>query len=225
MPDLLSSVAAVSFDVGGTLIEPWPSVGAVYARVARQCGAGPVDPAALDARFAAVWRARSPDFPYTRKAWAELVSAVFDGLDPIGRSPEFFDRLYAHFATAIPWRIFPEVRAVLAALRERGLRLAVVSNWDERLPGLLRSLGLAGAFDVTVVSGELGCHKPAPAIFAEAASRLDVPPIRLLHVGDDPVADVQGARQAGLRAVWLRRGKTPAAPDEIADLTGLLSTQ
>src|SRR5260221_5758478 len=70
--NLAAGIQAVSFDVGGTLIEPWPSVGHVYAAVAEEAGFGCLDPAKLTAQFAAAWQAQR-QFDYSRAAWADMV--------------------------------------------------------------------------------------------------------------------------------------------------------
>src|ERR1039457_5439811 len=90
-------LAAVTFDVGGTLIEPWPSVGHVYAEVAARHGVKNVLPELLNERFKAAWRAQK-DFAHTRAAWADLVDQVFLELcaEPPGKT--FFPELYDHFA-------------------------------------------------------------------------------------------------------------------------------
>jgi len=86
----------------------------------------------------------------------------------------------------------------LAALRERGLKLAVVSNWDCSLPEQLETLGLVDTFDAIVSSAEAGAPKPAPRPFWLALERIGAAPERALHVGDEP-ADEQGAAAAGMR--------------------------
>lgn len=203
---------AVSFDVGGTLIEPWPSVGHAYAAVARRrCGMAP-DPATINRRFQAAWAVRGAAFDYSRAAWAGLVAAVMRGLGPGAEDPGFFAALYDHFAGPEPWRVFPDVVPALTALRRKGRRLAVVSNWDTRLRPLLAALGLAEFFEVIVVSGEVGWQKPDPRLFDHAARQLGLPPDRILHVGDSLEEDVRGAGRNGWSAVWLaRNGLTAGA--------------
>jgi putative hydrolase of the HAD superfamily len=177
---------AVSFDAGGTLLEPWPSVGHAYAAVARRwCGVAP-DVAAINRRFQAAWAARGAAFDYSRAAWAGLVATVMRGLSPCAEGPGFFAALYDHFAGPEPWRVFPDVVPTLTALRRRGLRLAVVSNWDARLRPLLAALGLAEFFEVIVVSGEVGWHKPDPRLFDHAAGQLGLPPDRISTRGRQP---------------------------------------
>lgn len=219
-------IRAVSFDAGGTLIEPWPSVGQVYADVGARFTEERLDAREINARFAAAWQARGSDFDYSRAAWAALVARTFMG-SPLGADPRFFHELYEHFALPAAWRIYDDVLPALRALGARGLKLAVVSNWDDRLRPLLERLGLRRHFDVIVVSGEVGVHKPEPGIFAHAARQLGVPCETILHVGDSESEDVQGARAAGWRAVRLRRQAPARPPDQIAsleDLAKLLAT-
>ncbi|RME96273.1 MAG: HAD-IIIA family hydrolase [Verrucomicrobia bacterium] len=217
-----SVIRAVTFDVGGTLLQPWPSVGAVYAAVAARHGARGLDAAWLEARFREEWRRLDGAFAHTRQAWAELVARVFAGVHPVGTDPAFFQDLFEHFATPTPWRVFPDVRPVIESLRRRGLRLGVVSNWDDRLRPLLGRLGLAARFDVILVSAEQGWRKPDPRLFHEAARRLGVRPRELLHVGDQPREDIEGARRAGCQALQVRRPAGAAGDRELVGRLGWL---
>ena len=82
------------------------------------------------------------------------------------------DRLRDHFRQREAWHVFPETRDVLTNLRARGVKLAVVSNWDSRLPAILDLLDLADPFDSVVVSALVGAEKPSPEIFAVALGEL-----------------------------------------------------
>ena len=136
----LDNIRAVSFDVGGTLIEPWPSVGHVYAAVAAESGMGEIDPGLLNQRFKSVW-SECPGFDYSRAGWEQLVQRVFQGIT--SSVPEtLFPRLYDRFSEPHVWRVFEDVMPVVQSLSERKIRLAVISNWDERLRILLKTLGL-----------------------------------------------------------------------------------
>ena len=115
------------------------------------------------------------------------------------------DELYAAFACTKVWKAFPETRATLAELAARGVSLAVISNWDKRLPEILDRLDLTGTFDVITVSTIEGMEKPAPEIFLRTVARLEVKPEAALHVGDSPLEDYQGARAAGLTPVLIDR--------------------
>lgn len=197
-------IRAITFDVGGTLIEVWPSVGHVYAEVAARHGVDGLSASVLNRRFAAAWRA-ARRFNHSRRAWARLVNDTFRGLTDRPPSETFFAELYTRFAAPDAWRVFPDVLPGLDALAARGLKLGVISNWDERLRPLLRQLKLARYFEVIIVSREVRALKPSPAIFRHAVRRLGMPPEAVLHVGDSFSADVRGARAAGLSALLLNR--------------------
>lgn len=214
------AIQGVTFDVGGTLIEPWPSVGRVYAEVAGRHGWGDIPAEVLDARFADAWRA-TPAFDYTRAGWEEMVNRTFQGLNPAAARVPFFTELYERFAEPGAWRVFDDVRPALDALASRGLRLGIVSNWDERLRVLLQRLRLHTCFETMVISCEVGFPKPSPAIFAHAAVKLGLPPPAILHVGDSLELDVRGARAAGFRALRLARGGGELRDDEVPSLAGL----
>jgi putative hydrolase of the HAD superfamily len=193
-------IQAISFDVGGTLIEPWPSVGHVYAEVAARHGLKKFSPEQLNARFKAGWRARQ-NFRHSRNEWDELVTEVFGGSTPTG----FFAELYERFAEPDAWHIYADVVPTLDLLAARKIRLAIISNWDERLRPLLHKLKLARYFESFSISLEIGFPKPSPIIFEHAARELKLPPGSILHVGDSPEMDVTGATAAGFQAVQICR--------------------
>jgi|SRR5579859_1090523 len=215
-----TNIRAITFDVGGTLIQPWPSVGHVYAEVAMRHGF--TDPSAekLNRQFAAAWR-KLTNFNHTREEWAALVDQTFAGAPGPPPSRTFFPELYERFAGAGAWRIFDDVLPALDALAAAGIQLAVISNWDERLRPLLKQLGLAKYFETVVVSCEVGFPKPSPVIFEHAARRLGLSPDLILHVGDSPEADVLGAKSAGFHALLLDRGKERNSPEQISSLQDL----
>jgi putative hydrolase of the HAD superfamily len=93
------------------------------------------------------------------------------------------------------------------------LKLAVISNWDDRLIPLLEKLGLATYFDHVTVSALHGTHKPDPQIFRHAADLLGVPINRTLHIGDSQREDVEGALAAGAAALRIRRSGSERESD------------
>ena len=124
----------------------------------------------------------------------------------------FFGALYGYYAEGDAWECFPEVPNVLHQLRVRGYKLAVVSNFDSRLPGILDALGIHRQLDAIFYSSKAGSAKPHPDIFRSALARLGVEPQAAVHVGDSAAADVGGAVAAGLTGVLIDRGDAPA-PD------------
>lgn len=217
---------AVTFDATGTLFH-CPRLGGIYSEVLARHG---VDVTAV----------RADDLIH--QVWAELDCSVELDRDRFGTHPEgpqgwwrrFLDRfcehlgvppasrfaaaeLYDRFARAESWELFTDVAPVLDSLRADGLRLAVVANWDPRLPRVLDGLGIAGRFDHVVYSAEAGFEKPHPGIFESALARLDLEPEEVLHVGDDRRRDVEGAQGVGMYAVHLDR----SGSGEIRSLEGL----
>ncbi len=212
-------IRAVTFDIGGTLIRPWPSVGHVYAEVAAENGCAALDPVELTERFGAAWNRLKPR-AYSRAEWSAIVDATFEGLVPEPPSRSFFPALYDRFNEPRCWEVFDDVRPTLLRLRQAGFRLIALSNWDERLRPLLERLELLPVFEEVVVSCEVGAAKPDRAIFAAAAQRLALKPEELLHVGDSPREDVAGALACGWNALQIDRSRG-AAPGRISSLTQL----
>lgn len=127
--------------------------------------------------------------------------------------------LWSRFARADSWEVYPEVEEVLRDLHGAGVRLGVVSNWDERLPRLLNALGFS-CFDAVVYSSALGVAKPSPAIFSSALDQLGAVAGHALHVGDSQINDVEGARAAGMSALLVDRS---GRGGDLADLSTLPS--
>jgi putative hydrolase of the HAD superfamily len=124
----------------------------------------------------------------------------------------------------ISFNPYPESEQVLRALERMKTKLYVVSNWDIQLVKVLDDLGWTRFFEGVVVSAVLGVEKPAPDIFEEALSMAGVPAAKALHVGNDPVTDVRGAREAGIDTVYVAREgdlEDPGATFVVRDLTGL----
>lgn len=132
--------------------------------------------------------------------------------DALGRPEAEQAAVREAMLAAIRFAPYAEVPGALRALRERGLRLVVASNWDCSLGEVLRGAGIRDLVDGVVTSAEAGAPKPAARIFQAALELARCPAERALHVGDSPSKDVAGATSAGIAAVLLRRGEE--RPDE-----------
>lgn len=100
------------------------------------------------------------------------------------------------------WRRVPaDLPPALARLRALGLRVAIVSNSEGKLPDVFARVGLGDAFEAIVDSHFEGVRKPDPEIFRRALARLGVAADRAVYLGDIPGVDVVGAHAAGMRAV------------------------
>jgi putative hydrolase of the HAD superfamily len=110
--------------------------------------------------------------------------------------------------SAIRFHPAPDARSALARLRELGLTLVCVSNWDVSLPEVLERAGLGGLLDAVISSAGAGARKPDPAIFRAALEFAGCTPGEALHVGDTPEEDIAGAQAAGIPALLLDRAGT-----------------
>lgn len=216
-----ANIKAVSFDAGGTLLRPRPSVGHVYAQVARRHGWDGLDPDELTRRFADAWRNKET-FNYSRPEWAALVATIFQGLVKRPEDPDFFDHLYRAFEQPEHWELYSDVQLALEGLTQVGYRLLITSNWDERLHNILDSLGIAGHFATVIVSLEAGCTKPDPAVFHHAADRMRLKPDEILHVGDSKDEDLVGASESGMAAFLVDREAGQCSAPVISSLLDLL---
>ncbi len=205
---------ALFLDAAGTLIEPAEPVADVYARAAAAFGQ-PVEAAVVRRWFGVAFSGIAdpqygshPDGDAAeREWWRQVVGTVFEkslgASAPDGFPSPCFEALFEHYAEPAAWRVFPEVPGVLAEARAAGLRLAVVSNFDLRLHGILAGHGLH--FDEVITSADARARKPDAAIFRMALDRLGLQSREVLHAGDSPVADIDGAAAAGIDACLICR--------------------
>ncbi len=149
--------------------------------------------------------------------------AEFHRLDGNGRVPrdEFFaalaavllpnvatQRIKEHFE-ATAWlqpRLFDGSVEALQQIRSEGWRVGIVTNGGvPAQTAKIENSGLSGLIDSHVISAAFGAKKPAPEIFRQAIDQLRIDPKQSWFVGDDPRADIWGARQIGLRTCWVER--------------------
>lgn len=209
-------IKAAFFDVGGTLMHPYPSVGEIYARAARDFGVC-LEAEVLEQNFKREFQKRGglasmtahSDERLEKEWWRSLMRDVFQGLAEIREFDTMFEFLFDFFARAEAWRLYPDVTEVLEKLREKRLILGAISNWDSRLLRLMADLELSKYFVFILPSTRVGCAKPDRRIFEEALRRAGCEPQEAIHVGDLLNEDYEGARAVGLRALWLKRSNSP----------------
>jgi putative hydrolase of the HAD superfamily len=121
--------------------------------------------------------------------------------------------------------LFDDTVSCLRELQNSGYRLIVISNWDLTLDKVLTSVGIDRFFEQTFASLAFGIEKPEPGIFEIARAAVGVPAERILHIGDNPVDDSEGARAFGMQSLLLdRTGTTPGALTTLADLPRWLAS-
>ena len=195
----------VLLDAVGTLIRLREPVGATYARIAAEHGVA-IPAWRLDDAFARVLRG-APPMPAAsadgeRAWWRDVVRATFRAADQMQRFADFercFAALFDHYARADAWAAAPGAQAALAALRDEGRSLCVVSNFDRRLPAILGALDLAARVDLVWLPCDAGTAKPDPAFFRSACERLGLAPAACVSVGDDPEQDLERGARRGPR--------------------------
>jgi putative hydrolase of the HAD superfamily len=163
------------------------------------------------------------------RAILDAVDADLDARLSAGARESLLDA-YARPALLVPPAVDDGALAALETLCARGYVLAVVSN-TMRTPGrmlrkLLERYGLLGCFTHTTFSDEVGVRKPGREIFHLTLRAVGGEPGEAVHVGDDGLLDVQGARSAGMRAVQVTNASLKAlgvqAPDAVIEsLAGL----
>jgi putative hydrolase of the HAD superfamily len=201
----------VFFDAAGTLFHTREPAGLSYAKIARRFGVQADERLVIESFRRAFAAAPGLAFGLAhepvrlrhleREWWYQLVRATFAGLGDFADFDAYFDALFAFFADPANWTCDPDAPVLLRALRESGLRLGVISNFDYRIYAILEALDLGRHFESITISSEAGYAKPAPEIFRMALQRYSVPAADALHVGDSEALDVAGARAAGLAAV------------------------
>lgn len=196
----------VFLDVVGTLLMPDPDVASVYAEVgARHGSSRTVEEVGED--FQKVYLELTTDDRATsEEKESEFWRAVVGRLLPDVNSAEAcFEELFEHFGRASAWRLFDDVAASFARLREFDCKIALASNFDARLRSIAAELAPLDDVDAVVVSTEVGWKKPSRQFWYAAMEQTGADPKNSVTVGDSYNEDVKVPRQLGMRGFWLQR--------------------
>ncbi|GAA0498791.1 HAD family hydrolase [Deinococcus depolymerans] len=206
---------AVILDLDDTLFDDTACTHAGLRAVAHAHGLS-VDPAELFARHAAHIRAIDPLlFRGELTAHGARVRRFTGLLTELGVPDADGEAATVTYREAYRehWQLLPGAADVLRDLRAAGLRLAVLTNYVREVQGQkLAHFGLDALVDAVLCVEDVPAAKPDPRAYHAACAALNVTPAQAVMVGDSWEKDVQGARRAGLRAVWVSRLATPA-PD------------
>ena len=226
------TIRAVFFDAAGTLIKPVQGVGESYAVLAAKYGKS-ISAQDISERFRTCFE-KTPRLAFPgasqesiggleRDWWKNLVGEIFAPWAPFNRFEDYFEEIFDYFASPKAWALYPDALEALLVLKERGLILDVISNFDSRLLRILDGLGVSSLFETVFVSSRVGYAKPDAQIFRAALERHSLNPQEALHVGDSETHDFHGAGQAGLRAVLIdrRNGVNSRDPQRIETLIAI----
>ncbi|NXX44507.1 HDHD3 protein, partial [Tricholaema leucomelas] len=216
----------LTWDVKDTLLRLRHSVGESYAAAARAHGLQ-VQPETLSRSFREAYGAQSRRYPNygrgqglsSRQWWADVVRQTFrlSGVQDRGVLTVMAEKLYHDFCSARNWELLPGASQTLSQCQQRGFRMAVVSNFDQRLETILCQCHLRHHFDFVLSSEAAGFAKPDGRIFQRALSLAGVPPGQAAHIGDDYARDYRAARALGMHSFLLRaaqQGEQPEVPPE-----------
>lgn len=198
----MTRARAVTFDAGQTLVELDT---AMLSRRLVERGVE-VDAATLDRAQPAAWRRYEQvvkDGGH-EAPWQIFMATLLEGAG-VGQeqAAELAAWLWDEQPTKNLWRRpIAGMFELAAELTARGVPVGILSNSEGKLAELIGEIGWSAPFAVIVDSGKLGVAKPERAIFEHAARALRVAPGEVVHVGDSRTADIDGARAAGMRAIW-----------------------
>ena len=207
-------LTTVFFDLYGTLAGFAPSRYLVQSEACAEFGielspegvlAGYALADAFMARENSVSPLRTKDPEEKEKFFAEYERLVLQG-SGVEVEKDIAARIWER-VRQVPYdlALFDDVVPTLRTLKERGLRLGMLSNMDRKGSDLAAHLGLAEFLDSAVTSSEVSIEKPHAGIFLAALERAGASAEESVHVGDQPTSDVEGALGVGMQAVLLDR--------------------
>ncbi len=138
-------------------------------------------------------------------SWGRMIGTIMAqaGVDR-ERIPSLLAPLWEHHMDFNLWWLVPDgLGPALEAVREAGVKVAIVSNSEGKLDVLFDRLAITGHFDLVVDSGKVGIEKPEPGIWQIALAAYPTPPDAVLHLGDTYSTDIQGAKALGFRAALI----------------------
>jgi len=203
-------IRAVCFDFDGTLAHFSGDFEALTDTLRHDLGLAQCDANSLSWRRAQIERRGGP------MTFGDTVRAALGELEL--RVPDDLERLAAQVVSdySAQIRLLPGARELLAFCRDKGKPLALITNGPADMQrAAVRVVGLETFFQRILVSGDVdvGVRKPHPRIFAHACAALGTRPEDTLMVGDNPEADLGGARVAGMQAVGIGTDATDSVPD------------
>jgi putative hydrolase of the HAD superfamily len=207
----------IFLDAVGTILGIKGSVGKVYADLAQQFAVTVTEEHLNTAFYDVFHDADAPIFPDSTPLeipakeyqwWQAIATKTFQKIGVFEQFKDFnsfFSELYAHFATASPWYVYPDVLPALEYWQNQGIELGIVSNFDSRIYAVLQALSLDKFFTSVTISTEVAVAKPDAKIFEIALNKHNIKPQETWHIGDSYEEDYQGAKALGIKAILINR--------------------
>ncbi|CAL9704802.1 unnamed protein product [Knipowitschia caucasica] len=204
----------VLWDVKDTLLKVRFSVGEQYCKEAARMGLS-LNPMEVNSAFRQAFKTYSSRYPNYGIAhglnghswWTAVVTDTFTlcGVQDSALLQTLAHNLYHNFTKAQNWEVFDNSKKVLEACSSLGLKLGIVSNFDNRLENILKSCNLLSHFSFLITSEEAGEAKPSSLIFDQALQKCGVSAAHVAHVGDHYINDYLASRALGIHGFLLDR--------------------
>ncbi|HUP27818.1 MAG TPA: HAD-IA family hydrolase [Chloroflexia bacterium] len=209
------TLRAVFFDAGLTLIQSEMPLAERCAEAAQRCSISVTSlqieaalPAAMDHMLQShrddpnIWSSDAK----VENLWLEYYISIFREVGAAPQAPDLAREIYAQYNRPGAWTLYPDVLPTLEHLSSQGYIIGVISDWSSNLPAtILLPLGIGQYVSFMVVSTVQREAKPGWGLYREALARAGVQPQEAVHIGDNYVNDVLGARAAGIRGILLDR--------------------
>ncbi len=208
-------IRAVFFDLGGTLLIMRRD--RIISRILSEAGF-PASPEHVHSAYFAVepswldiYGGKTMSGGETEEAYRQLDAMIFRLLFP-GQPPEAVEKVsgltrsrWPELEKTVPLELYPDALPTVERLKSEGYILGLISNAPPDTLKVIHTLGLSALMPTIVVSGIVGVSKPNPEIFRIALREAGVEPSESAHVGDVYEADVQGAKNAGMKGILIDR--------------------
>jgi putative hydrolase of the HAD superfamily len=216
-------VRAVIFDVDFTIAKPGPDLGPEGYRALGERYGLVLDPTRYDEarRDALADLKRHPELDHDEEIWIRFTQRIIEGMGGVGDTYAAACEMEGAWAHAHHFELYDDALPTLDALRDRGLKLGLLSNSARDLDEFVGHHGLT--VDAVLTSRSHGKTKPHEGIFRRMLELLGVAPVEALMVGDTIEDDVKGATAVGMRAVLVDRERRYPEEASIADLRALLA--
>lgn len=212
----LAHIKAITIDAIDTLITPDPSIGAIYARSFHDKGF--TFPPENIANFNKIFRKIYQELTAVRKLtpatergdklfWTQVFQKTLQVLIPDIHENTLkasTKHLWTELSKPENWKEIPGTRSPLELLTHAGYKIYIFSNADQRLQKILKGLGLLAFIEDIFLANDLGYRKPHPQSFAAVQDALGLEPSQILHIGNHPKIDIEGAQNAGWHTAYIK---------------------
>lgn len=228
------AIRAVIFDFGGTLADIVPTHDWLFLRACQELGVD-LDPSRIGDADSVGWEPyltelgpAHPQHSGSAEAFADFKTRLL--IERLTAAGVEADEALLHAAAARiyeldtepeMYRPYDDTLPALDALRDQGVRMAILSNHEWHLPALIEGLDLARYMESIVTSAQVGYRKPHPRMFEAVLAELGLPPEACLMVGDSVSADIRGAAGMGLAGVFIHRHEHKPPPTGVTVIRSL----